>query len=112
MDAFDFWSDESRNITNPRFRSWPRSGLMNLGRPFKAGEGNAINNASRERRQSSTVARATDFFFHKSVRALKGPTKFIPAAARPVIRTGCLTIFPTNLVIEANWIVQISSHAL
>ncbi len=110
MDAFDFWSDESGNSTNPRFQSWPRSGLMNLGGPFKAGAGNAINNASRERGQSSTVARATDFY--KSVRALKGPTKFIPAAARPAIRTECLTIFPSNLVIEANWIVQISSHAL
>ena len=82
----------------PGLPNWPRSGAMNLGRPFKAGAENALRSASRERRLNSTVAHATDFSFHKSVRALKDPAKFISAAARPAIRIGCLNQFfwPTS----------------
>ncbi len=30
-------------LFEPRFRNWPRSGQLNLGRPFKAGAGEAAD---------------------------------------------------------------------
>jgi hypothetical protein len=69
----------------PGFRSWPRSGYLTLGRPFKAGTGGVANCASRQRRLNSFVADATVFFIHKFARALKGPAKFIWPLCGPFV---------------------------
>jgi hypothetical protein len=53
-----------------------RSGEVSLGRPFKAGNRDAMDCASRERRLHSTVARATERLLGVLSRALKGPAKF------------------------------------
>jgi hypothetical protein len=54
----------------------PRSGEVSLGRPFKAGNMDAMNCASRERRLNSTIARATERLLGVLSRALKGPAEF------------------------------------
>ena len=78
-----FVARRRRRVHEPEIRSWPRSGLLNLGRPFKAGIGVAMDGASRQRRLNSTVADATGYLLDAQIRALKGPAKFIPAATRP-----------------------------
>jgi hypothetical protein len=69
----------------PRFRSWPRSGQMNLARPFKAGKGLADEQCVALATRDSTVANATDFSFHKFVPALKGRAKFIWPLRGPLL---------------------------
>ena len=61
----------------------PRSGAVNLGRPFKAGNMNSMNSASRERRLNSTVAHATERLLGFLFRALKGPAKFTGPRSGP-----------------------------
>jgi hypothetical protein len=55
----------------------PRSGQLNLGRPFKAGKACDRQDASRQRCLNSPVANATEIVVHHAFQALKGLAKII-----------------------------------
>ena len=76
---FQVWQNEVDGSLEQDIRikgKWPRSGGLNLGRPFKAGLRWHINLASRSDRMNSTVADATGAGTPPKFRALKGPAKF------------------------------------